>query len=224
MKTKYFFLAFFLTGLLFSCQKEDSKNDDNLIQDIQLATDKQIINVEELNSYVLKVLETRYSESYVVNAKIAPSLGYELLLSEEESVTDLQVYFNLKGRELGCKNVPRIRDRDEDKKACIEFVYPLTYIMPDGSIITATDKDGMLAIRSWYKDHPDTKEKPTLQYPVDITFKGRPITINNEREMQRIRAACTGDKERDGIKCFDLVYPLTYFMPDRTTVTVNEEG
>ena len=74
---------------------------------------------------------------------------------------------------------------------------------------------------AWKENNPDSRERPSLVYPVEVKFKGRQMTINNEREMMRIREACAGDREVDKDKeaCFKLVYPLTYIMPDRSTIT-----
>lgn len=79
---------------------------------------------------------------------------------------------------------------------CFEFVYPISYMMPDDTIITGdSEKEIDLAIKEWYKAHPDVKEKPVLQYPVDIKFKDGTIkTINNDEEMKNAYEDCP-DKE-----------------------------
>ncbi|MBC8314202.1 MAG: hypothetical protein ISR57_03530 [Bacteroidales bacterium] len=101
---------------------------------------------------------------------------------------------------------------------CLEMVYPLTYIMPDGSTITGNDgKEIKLAMKRWYRANPGSKERPTLQYPVDVIFKGRPMTINNVEEMKRVREACKKDRK----PCFEFIYPITYIMPDGSTITCN---
>ena len=103
---------------------------------------------------------------------------------------------------------------------CLEMVYPLTYIMPDGSTITGNDgREIKLAMKRWYEANPGSKERPTLQYPVDVKFKGRPMTINNIEEMKRIKEACNKGRK----KCFELVYPVTYIMPDGTEITINSK-
>ncbi len=109
---------------------------------------------------------------------------------------------------------------EANKEACIEMVFPLTYIMPDGSTITGND--GMelrLAMKDWYEAHPDAAKRHALQYPVDVIFKGRPLTINNETEMIRIKKACEGEKE----PCFVFIYPITYILPDGTSITIISE-
>jgi hypothetical protein len=79
---------------------------------------------------------------------------------------------------------------------CFEFVYPISYMMPDGTMITGnSEKELLLEIKEWYTANPNVKEKPILQYPVDIKFKdGTLKTINNDMEMKKAYEEC-GDKE-----------------------------
>jgi hypothetical protein len=67
--------------------------------------------------------------------------------------------------------------------------------------------------------NPEAAERPPLQYPVKAKFKGELISINNAEEMNRIREECA--KERKD--CFTYVYPITYILPDASTITVNSE-
>lgn len=74
---------------------------------------------------------------------------------------------------------------------CLELVYPITYIMPDRSTITRDSEEKMnAAIKRWYGANPDATLRPVLQYPVNIKFKGQPLTINNEQQMLRVKNAC----------------------------------
>jgi hypothetical protein len=69
-------------------------------------------------------------------------------------------------------------------------------MMPDGTILTGnSEKEIILLIEEWYKAHPGEKEKPVLQYPVDIVYKDGTIkTINNDEEMKSAYEYC-GDKQ-----------------------------
>ena len=88
----------------------------------------------------------------------------------------------------------RCGDRDDDKdRECFELVFPVTYIMPDGSTITVTsdDEDAWAVLRAWYEANPDAEEEPTLQYPVDILYAdGTTQTINNDEEMRAAEEEC----------------------------------
>ena len=107
-----------------------------------------------------------------------------------------------------------------NNESCFEFMYPITFIMPDGSTISGNSKREIsIAIKRWYTANPNSTERPTLQYPVEINFKGRLLTINNDREMLRIKKACN----EGGRPCFVFVYPKTYIMPDGLTITGNNK-
>lgn len=88
--------------------------------------------------------------------------------------------------------------KDGDKDKCFEFVLPITYIMPDGSTITIENKEDWDKIKAWYKVNPDVKERPELQYPVDIIFRDRTtLTINNEGELKAAYERCGGDGDKE---------------------------
>jgi len=79
----------------------------------------------------------------------------------------------------------------KDKTKCFDFVYPIYYTLPDGSTITVESEDDWDGIKNWYETNPGFKEKPELQYPVDIIFEDGTIkTINNEKEMKGVYEYC----------------------------------
>jgi hypothetical protein len=83
----------------------------------------------------------------------------------------------------------------EGKDECFKFVYPITYIMPDGTYIIVENEEGWDEIKDWYKTNPEVKEKPVLHYPIDIIFEDGTIkTINNEAELKGAYEYCE-DKE-----------------------------
>ncbi len=116
-----------------------------------------------------------------------------------------------------------------DKERCFEFIYPVTYIMPDGTEITVNgEDDGSWAeIKAWYEDHPDVKKRPAIKFPVDIEWKsGRVVTLNGPEDMRRAKRICNGEGGDNKI-CFELIYPVTYIMPDGTEIIVptnDDEG
>jgi len=132
-----------------------------------------------------------------------------------------------------------------DGKAGFTLVYPVTLIMPDNSTVTGNSRKELSAsLKQWYIANPKSgKEKPRFQYPVNIIFQGESLIINNGQEMRRIEAACAvgkgkgkgrdgdnsrgrgrgGDGDGEGKEtCIELVYPVTYIMPDRSTITGND--
>ena len=123
------------------------------------------------------------------------------------------------------------RDRDE---TCFYLVFPVTYVMPDGSTISVTsdDEDGWSDLKNWYEENGDSEDKPELQYPVDIIVEteegSSTVTINGEEEMAATKRGCHTEWEEDWDEdderdCFEYVLPVTFLMPDSSTITVEDE-
>ena len=100
------------------------------------------------------------------------------------------------------------RDKDwdrEEKEKCFELVMPYTLIMPDGISITIETEEDREKVEEWYKNNPDSKDRPSLEYPVDVVIETdegeRTITVNSDDEMKEIQVRCERgrkDKNRDG--------------------------
>ncbi|MBC8400410.1 MAG: hypothetical protein ISR95_07475 [Candidatus Marinimicrobia bacterium] len=235
MKTVSHISVSIILLMMIGCQKNmtDSENltsDEQLILAIQSSNDKQDIIVDQLPVLSREVLDKDYSDYITVSALIAYELGYEVLIGGAGAKIGINsnVYFNLEGRRLKIKGDGRDKDgwnRDNDKRECFVLVLPVTFNMPDGSTIIVADEDGYAIIKDWYSDNPDTDAKPELHYPVQINFKGTTKTINTVDEMHRVYRMCAGrDKDRDDRdrKCFDLIYPVNFIMPDGSTITVDD--
>ena len=76
---------------------------------------------------------------------------------------------------------------DPDNGGLFDFVYPITFLMPDSSLITLNSREDTPLIHDWYISHPDTDGKPQLQFPVDVIVDEETITIHNEEEMQALK-------------------------------------
>ena len=100
------------------------------------------------------------------------------------------------------------RDKDwdrEEKEKCFELVMPYTLIMPDSISITIETEEDREKVEEWYKNNPDSKDRPSLEYPVDVVIETdegeRTITVNSDDEMKEIQVRCERgrkDKNRDG--------------------------
>ena len=128
----------------------------------------------------------------------------------------------------------RDKDKDRDKEGegkerdkCFEFVMPFTFIMPDGSTITIEDERDMKNVEEWYKNNPEVEDRPEIQFPVDIVIineegEEETVTINREEELKEVIAECEKAYREDD-KCFDIVMPFTFTMPDGSSITIEKE-
>ena len=227
-------------ALLFmiSCETDITKskesNDYELILAI-ISAEKISISMNELPAESQAVVEQDFYDYISTDASVASDLGYEVELAGlgHRTGSRNEVYFNMKGRKLDPYDDGRKdefywdRDDKEDWK-CFDLVLPVTFDMPDGSMITVTsdDEEGWAEIKDWYEDNPDAEEKPALQYPVEIIYEDETIIINDDDEMRGAYRRC-GGRDYEDRKCFELVYPVTFTMPDESSITVetdDEEG
>ncbi|OJJ15331.1 hypothetical protein BKI52_38600 [marine bacterium AO1-C] len=241
MKTLKSLAAFILTIFVFAaCNQQEGLNpttsdDAALIDAIQSAT-KQEVNVSALPTSSQDEVngECSRDDKYIATARLADGLGYEVSMRQtrgSEVGDETAAYFDLNGRRLsedgGQGGKPK--GKKGRRKDCFDFVYPVTFTMPDSSNITVTDSSGWSAVKGWYEANPDVKDRPSINFPVDITFEdGTTKTITNEDEMRDAKSYCGGTGDRRGgdkTPCFDLTYPVNITMPDGTNLTIeSKEG
>ena len=220
IKTSLILLSLLIfVGCENSMTKSDEMSDDQLMQDI-IDAEKIDINMTDLPSLSRTVIDQDYNDYIEIDAKMASGLGYQVSMDGKGCKTGYhnEVYFNLEGRKLKSK-----RDRgDKDGFKCFELVLPATFVMPDGSSITVEDENSYMAVRDWYANNSDSKEKPTLQYPVNIIYRdGDTQTINNDEEMGNTKADCRKwDDDKKDWGCFRLVYPITFIMQDGSAISM----
>ena len=220
IKTSLIILSLLIfVGCENSMTKSDKMFDDQLMQDI-IDAEKIDINMTDLPSLSRTVIDQDYNDYIEIDAKMASGLGYQVSMDGKGCKTGYhnEVYFNLEGRKLKSK-----RDRgDKDGFKCFELVLPATFVMPDGSSITVEDENSYMAVRDWYANNSDSKEKPTLQYPVNIIYRdGDTQTINNDEEMGSAKADCRKwDDDKKDWGCFRLVYPITFIMQDGSAISM----
>jgi hypothetical protein len=94
-KLMYVFAPVLMMVLFVQCKKDDIAIGDQLIADIQTATDKVNIEPEDLPTAAQLVIEEQYFDTYVETVAYAPGKGYEVLLGSEDAL-----YFREDGYEL----------------------------------------------------------------------------------------------------------------------------
>ena len=215
-------LLLIFVGCENSMTDSDEMSDELLMQNI-IDAEKIDINMEDLPSLAKDVINQDYNDYIEIGAKIASGLGYQVSMDGKgyKPGDHNEVYFNLEGRKL--KHRRNIADKGGFK--CFELVLPITFIMPDSSSITVEDENGYMAVRAWYGNNLDLKEKPTLQYPVNIIYRdGNTQTINNDEEMVSTKVDCRKwDDDKKDWDCFRLVYPITFIMLDGSSISMQYE-
>ena len=250
MKSIKFFLAILISFFINSC----SQFGDSLFlpgedpEDIVLyELDNEYLAPESKEYISFAHSSKELNSSYVLVGK--KTYGFEANLNTNESLSfDEDGALRLerdhpfladKYKKGDIKNGGKDRDKDdkdrdkddkdwdrEDKEKCFELVMPYTLIMPDASLITIETEEDREKVEEWYKNNPDSKDRPSLEYPVDVVIETddgeRTITVNGDDEMKKIQGRCEKDRAEKE-KCFELVMPYTLIMPDASLITIETE-
>ena len=92
---------------------------------------------------------------------------------------------------------------EEDDKKCFTFGFPVSFTMPDGTVLTAEDeKDLEEKMQAFYESYTGKKKRPEVVFPVDLMFEdGSSLTVNSPEEMKQAwKENCKrdGDEESEG--------------------------
>ncbi|MEM7375177.1 MAG: hypothetical protein AAF587_41670 [Bacteroidota bacterium] len=87
----------------------------------------------------------------------------------------------------------------DEKGICFELVYPITVNMPDGSSSSVDSEKAMdQLIEAWFVAHPDSKQEPTFQFPIQVVFDGNVNkTLNNVEELDKAHDGCHDEKGKE---------------------------
>jgi len=113
------------------------------------------------------------------------------------------IYFDLEGKKLTANKKSKDwwdkegwEDKEEydgkDKEDCFKLVFPATFVMPDGTEIGGEEAETVYGeVKDWYNNNKDSKDYPTLIYPVEIEFdETNRETVNNDEEMIQWKKTC----------------------------------
>ena len=164
-----------------------------------------------------------------------PEMEFPIVINYENDTYTLNSSDELQGAYSRCEP-RRKRGEHKRKRHCFSLVYPVSYALPDGSVmdVASDDEEGWAAVKSWYGDNTEFEDvMPELAYPVDILYETEEgetvITINSDEEMGVAKRDCyenwdedEGDDEER--RCFDVVLPVTFLMPDGSSLVVVEES
>ena len=200
--------------------KSDGTSDDDLITAI-IESEQEDIAIEEMPALSRNTINQEYNDFIEVDAHMAPDLGYQVSMdgNNYKPGDHNEVYFNLQGRKL-------ISKRGKHNKGgfkCFELVLPVTFIMSDSTSIIIEQENDYGDVKTWYIHHPDSKEKPHLQYPVNIIYKdGITETINDDEEMRSIKDVCRKRDDKKYWNCFKIEYPITFILDDGSTISMED--
>lgn len=103
---------------------------------------------------------------------------------------------------------------------CFNYVFPVSFTMPDGSELTIESAEEWSLLRDWYVNNTGYEGvKPEINFPVDIIYEdGTTLTINTQEEFREAKMDC---KQGFGAKCFSFNLPVSFTMPDESIITIN---
>jgi hypothetical protein len=199
-----------LTASQRNDRSDNGKNKGNRTAKLQLQMpyqvempDGSLITIETKEDRLL--IRTWYEENPAVETKFVYVFPLTVLLNGEEIVVNSTEEL----QQLRQRFAPN-SDRGEHK-ACFEVQYPITLIMPDGSLITIESVEEKGLVRAWYAENEDYKgQRPTHQFPITLLVKDEDgeqvaLVINSQEELDAYREAnCSrsaddeSDEDSDG--------------------------
>ena len=239
MKIKLFALlsTFFL--LLTSCQSSLEPvgvSDAEIVLMIQ-ESDKLEISFDQIPRSSIDIIDSEYNTYIDVLTKKAIGIGYQVELAGLGHFSGYKndVYFTENGRELNPNDWGRKRrgfmkkiERKNNNWGCFKMIFPVSFNMPDGTVleVLSDDEEGWSSIKNWYETNIDSEIKPEIMFPLVLFFEEESVTVNGKDELRDVYLECRYDKfkERNEIhreKCFDLVYPIFFTMPDGSNLAIN---
>jgi len=231
---KKILLMFGMVFFISSCQDNMSYMEADMMNDMQLieaiANDENKIEVDNVDLPALSrlVIENQYFDHIAIEVELSPGYGYQLSLGDMaiDAGDVTEVFFARDGRKLG----DRAGDdrKRHGKRKCFRFVFPLSFSFSDGSSYTVADgKEFHDTLKAHFKA-TGAKEKPAFTFPIQVQFKpeeegaeGEILTVNSNEELKEAFQACRG--EENDKRCFSFVFPVSFIMPDGSTLTASDE-
>ena len=228
MKIYKYILPFFFLALMNSCENMDQEmTDDELIQAIIESDHRISVTKNEIPKTAITSLNFKMPDEVIRVAELAPELGYEIEMKswdffdfELDYERNDNQYFSTNGRELdsskngkddwGDKKNNDGKDEKKKRGPCFKFVYPISYTMKDGAVISGNNrKEIHNQMKVYFEKNGKTKEnKPTLNLPIQILTidhnkKISKKDILNLDDLKMLMVYCKGNKKEDEDKKSD---------------------
>ena len=132
----------------------------------------------------MSILKQRYQSSGV---KEKPTFSYPIQLEYKPETDGGDPVIVTINSDDELKNAYQACRGDEHDKKCFSIEFPVSFYMPDGTIITAENEEDLSEkMKTFYASFSGRKQRPQLIYPVTIIFEdGSVMTINNLLEMRK---------------------------------------
>ena len=215
------FLPLLFIFLFTACETDDIMSDDELIDAIMNAEEKVQILETDLPLDAKNTMSNDIPDDFFDKGSLASQLGYQINMRSFDffflGVKSDDIFFNLSGRELfrteGYKKSDDKKDDKSDKdgkkngkkdrkKNCFYLEYPVSLELPNGSTIKVNDKkEAIEALKKWYKENPNVKEKASLVFPVSVYWVEKEektkYDVESEIEMKELFTKCKGSKDKE---------------------------
>ena len=127
----------------------------------------------------IDVMKAHYEET---GEKQRPAFAFPIQIQfkgEEEAVA-INSDEELKAAFQSCRG-------EQNDKKCFTFGFPVSFTMPDGSILTADDEEDLEAkMKAFYESYEGKKKRPRVVFPVDLIFEdGSSLTVSSIQEMKQ---------------------------------------
>ena len=114
---------------------------------------------------------------------------------------------------------------------CVDLVYPISIINPEGDIISVESEDSLHEyIDQYYENcNSDNCGDFTLAYPLTVEYYSETndqvqiLTINSEEELEELLDEYCYDDEGEDESCGEIIYPVTVEAPNGVQFTANSE-
>lgn len=171
--------------ILSSCDKDGKDKKDSycfdLVYPIQVEFPDGIVEMPDVETYKKDLIEWYKNEENKDLDK--PAILFPLDIKYEGGkIETIQSDEELQKLKKLC---------DKKDSFCLKLVYPVSYQMPDDSVITGDEKTLEIDLKAWYENNPDVEEKPILIYPVDVILKDESTqSVENEEAMIELKKDC----------------------------------